>query len=75
MFDRALWDELTFSTELGVGPWVGEIVEPAVRPARMGRGTCAYPKCYGGGGFHPCVGFTGTAEDCLNCGHPYGYHA
>ena len=46
----------------------------AVEPA-MGTGPCSFPSCHGGGGFRPCEGYTGQAEDCLNCGHAYSYHA
>lgn len=40
-----------------------------------GTGPCSFPSCSGGGGFRPCTGFTGTAQDCLNCAHDYSYHA
>ena len=41
----------------------------------MGSGPCSFPSCSGGGGFRPCTGFTGTAQDCNNCSHDYSYHA
>jgi len=44
-------------------------------PAILGSGVCSFPKCYGGGGFKPCQGYTGAADECLNCQHPWNYHA
>ena len=52
-----------------------EDVEAHSTSPRMGQGPCSFPNCTGGGGFRPCEGFTGTAEDCLNCGHDYSYHS
>ncbi len=54
---------------------LAEAIEPRGSAPQMGRGPCSFPNCPGGGGFRPCEGFTGQAEDCLNCGHAYSYHA
>jgi uncharacterized protein (DUF983 family) len=75
LFDNDLWIDIPLSDDARVPLRSPGASRPESEPVRLGYGPCAFPNCHGGGGFRPCAGFTGTAEDCLNCGHAYDYHA
>jgi hypothetical protein len=45
-----------------------------VEAPSAGQGACSFPGCQAGGGFNPCTGYLGTANECLNCKHPWSYH-